>query len=300
LSAAERAAGAQALGPRRALGLALAYLMLTALFVAAGFPFDRLAPRVAAALGSATGARATIGGLGFSLSWLRPKLVARHVDLRWPGGFALALDRARIGPALSTSWLRGQPSLALSLDTKLGRLAGTARLGAAPAFRGELRGVALDKLPLDALAPGLQLGGSLDADLDLRAAGAFPEGTARLAARNGSVSLPSLPIGLPFAKLDADLALGGAALVALQSLALDGPLAAATGSGTIGRGASIDDAPLALDLRIEAREPALRQLLASEGLATGVDGTAHLEIAGTLASPSLRAAGAGLGPRTPR
>jgi type II secretion system protein N len=282
------------------LGLVVAYLALTALFVAAGFPFDRLAPRVADALGSATGARATVGGLGFSISWLRPQLVARNVELHWPGGFAFALDRARIGPALSPSWLRGQPSLALSLDTKLGRLAGTARIGTAPAFRGELRGVALDKLPLDAFAPGLQLGGALDADLDLRAAGALPEGTAHLAGRNGSISLPNLPIGLPFAKLDADLALGGAALVAIQSLTLDGPLVAGSGSGTIGRGVSIDDSPLALDLRIDAREPSLRQLLASEGLAIGADGTAHLEIGGTLASPSLRAAGTGLGPRTPR
>jgi len=294
LSTAERGAAAvaaaRAFGTRRALGLAIAYLALTAFFVAVGFPLDRVAPRVAAAFGSATGTRVTIGGLGFSLSWLRPQLVARDVEIFWPGGFELPVARARVGPAFSLSWLRGRPALALSLDGKLGQLAGTAQLGADPGFRGDLRGVALDALPLDALAPGLRLTGSLDAALDLQAKGELPEGTLRLAGRDGSISLPSLPIGLPFAKLDADLALGGSALLTVKSFQLDGPLVAATGSGSVGRAASVDEAPLALELQLQAREPALRQLLASQGLPLGADGNAHLAIGGTLASPLLRPA----------
>ena len=281
-------------GRRRLAALALAYVALTAVFIAAGFPYARIGPRIAAAIGSATGTQVSVGRLDFAVRWFRPMLLANDVDLAWPDGQRLHLAHARIGPALSRSWLRGEPALALALSSELGRIEGTATLGRTPGFAGELHGVALDKLPSDALAPGLRLTGSLDATLDVQlAADGAAEGSAQLGARDGSISPPNLPIGLPFAKLDADLALGGAALLTVKSLALEGPLVAGNGTGTIGRGRSLDTAPLALELHLQARDAGLRQLLIAQGLPLGADGSANLMVSGTLASPALRPAGAG-------
>jgi type II secretion system protein N len=281
-------------GRRRLAALALAYVALTAVFIAAGFPYARIGPRVAAAIGSATGSQVSIGRLDFALRWLRPVLLANDVELAWPNGQRLHLAHARIGPALSRSWLHGEPAVALALASELGQIEGTATVGRTPGFAGELHGVALDKLPSEAPAPGLRLTGSLDATLDLRlAADGAAEGSVRLGARDGSISPPSLPIGLPFAKLDADLALGGTALLTVKSLTLEGPLVAGNGTGTIGRARSLDTAPLALELHLQARDPGLRQLLIAQGLPLGADGSANLMVSGTLASPGLRPSGAG-------
>jgi len=289
---AERTLG-PAGGRRRLTALVLAYVALTAIFIAAGFPYARIGPRVAEAVGSATGAQVSIGRLDFAVRWLRPMLLANDVELAWPDGFHMHLAHARIGPALSRSWLRGEPAVALALASELGQIEGTATLGRTPAFGGELHGVALDKLPSDALAPGLRLTGSLDATLDVHLSGdGAAEGSVRLGARDGSISPPNLPIGLPFAKLDADLALGGPVLLTLKSLALEGPLVAGNGTGTIGRGRSLDTAPLALELHLQARDPGLRQLLVAQGLPLAADGSANLLVSGTLASPGLRPAGA--------
>src|SRR5262249_60345775 len=75
-------------------------------------------------------------------------------------------------------------------------------------------------------------------------------------------------------------------------LAREGPRVAGNGTGTIGRGRSLDTAPLALELHLQARDPGLRQLLVAQGLPLAADGSANLLVSGTLASPGLRPAGA--------
>ena len=303
-SASSVSEGSFGLGGGR-LALVCAYVALTIAFIAAGFPYQRIVPRVATAIGAATGAQVGLGRLDFALRWFRPWLLANDVDLTWPDGFHLHLAHARLAPALSPSWLRGEPSIALALTGDLGQIQGTARLGRTPGFRGELHDVALDKLPSDAIAPGLHLTGALDATLDVRAAAdGGAEGSVRLGARDGSISPPSLPVGLPFAKLDADLVLGGAALLTVKSLSLEGPLVAGNGTGTIGRGRSIDSAPLALELHLQAHDPGLRQLLSAQGLPLAPDGAATLQVSGTLANPGLRQGAVGapgaVGPAAPR
>ena len=292
-------------GRRRLAALACAYAALTTVFIAAGFPYERFTPRIAAAIGSATGAQVSVRRLDFAVRWLRPMLLANDVDLSWPDGFHLHLTRARVGPAISRSWLRGEPSVALALASELGQVEGTARLGRAPGFDGELRGVALEKLPSDALAPGLHLSGSLDATLDVRATGdGGSEGSVQLRAHDGSITPPNLPIGLPFTKLDADLALGGPVLLTIKSLGLEGPLVAGNGAGTVGRARALDEAPLSLELHLQAHDPGLQQLLVAQGLPLAADGSANLLISGTLASPGLRpsmgAAPAAAGPAVRR
>lgn len=298
-------------GIRRTLLIVGAYLALTSLFVALRFPIDRLTPRVEALASAGTGARVSIGELELHLVALLPELSAIGVDLAWPAGTRARIDRVRVRPAWSLSWFRGQPSLALSLRSGTGRIEGTARLGDDPSFRGAATDVDLARLPSALFGnAGFAVDGRLDAEFDVRAADGSVEGPVTLRVTDGSLSLPMLPMGVPFETLEGALALGGDRMVTVQSLALEGPLVALAGSGTVGRAPTASLAPLALAARLEVREPALRQLFAGADVDLGTDGVAELSIGGTVGNPLLGgdrggdrgAAGArgATDPRTPR
>jgi type II secretion system protein N len=234
-----------------------------------------------------TGQDVRIGRLGLGQSWLRPQVRAWDVSVAGPNGERIAIERIRVHPAVSTSWLRGDPALVVALRSALGEIDGTVVLGAQPAFDGTLRGVALALLPLQDVAPGLSLDGKIDADLDVAVREAGTEGSVAFEAKDGSLTMPVLPIGLPFEKLTGTFELGGESLVKVDAFDLQGPVIALTASGTVGKGATSDLAPLALTARIEAREPAVRSLLSSQGVALDANGTAAVEIQGTLGSPSF-------------
>lgn len=286
---------------RRVWLLALAYLALTSLFVVLRFPIDRLTPRVETVASRVSGARVAIGELEFHLVALLPELSARHAVLSWPAGTQLRLDRVRVRPAWSLSWFRGQPSLVLSVRRGSGRIRGTARLGDPPSFRGSATDVDLAQLPPALLgSAGLALDGRLDGTFDIRSGADGPEGTIALRAVDGSLSLSILPMGVPFESLEAALALGGDMQLTVQSLALEGPLVALAGSGTVGRGSAAALAPLQLAARLEVREAALRQLFAGTDIELDRDGVAELSIRGTVSDPVLTAAGPpGAGRRGP-
>ena len=274
-------------GVRRALAIAAAAVALTSFFLIAGFPYDRLAPRAAAAIESATGARVSIGRLSLGITWFAPELKARNVDVTWPSGQHASFERIRVHPAWSLSWLRGRPALGVALRSPLGELQGTVIGGAAPSFDGEVRNVSLALLPLEDLAAGTQLDGRVDAQLDVQMAEAGPQGTVRFEAKGGSLTLPLLPIGLPFDTLSGDIALGGDLLAKLNAFDLAGPLVGLTASGTIGRNAALPLSPLALSARIEAHEPAVRSMLQSQGVTLDASGAAAVEISGTLGTPQV-------------
>ncbi len=291
-------------GSRRTLLIAVAYLALTSLFVIARFPIDRLAPRVAALASEATGARVSIDELEFHLVALLPELSAIGVDLTWPAGTRLRLDRVRVRPAWSLSWFRGDPSLKLSLRSGSGRIRGIARLGDAPSFRGAVTDLDLSRVPMALFADtGFAFDGNLNAEFDVVTGEAGLEGPVTLHATDGSLSLPMLPMGVPFETLEGAAALGGDSLLTVHSLALEGPLVAFAGSGTVGRAPASALAPLALAARLEVREPALRELFASSGAVLGTDGVAELSIGGTVGNPVLGGEGGtagGRGPSDPR
>lgn len=289
-------------GIRRTLLIAGAYLALTALFVALRFPIDRLTPRIEALASAHSGARVSIAELEFHLVALLPELSAIDVDLLWPAGTRVRIDRVRVRPAWSLSWVRGQPSLALMLRSGTGRIEGTARLGDSPGFRGAVTDLDLARLPSALFGnAGFAVDGRLDAELDVRTtAEGNLEGPVTLRAADGSLSLPMLPMGVPFETLEGALSLGGDMLVTIQSLALEGPLVALAGSGTVGRAPASALAPLALAARLEVREPALRQLFSSSDVALGPDGVAELAIGGTVGNPVLAGDRAPPGARAPR
>jgi DNA-binding transcriptional regulator YdaS (Cro superfamily) len=78
-------------GFRRALAISVAAVALTSVFLVVRFPYDRLAPRAAAAIESATGTRVTIGRLGLGVAWFaaaarlgRERRVAQRKNRRLP------------------------------------------------------------------------------------------------------------------------------------------------------------------------------------------------------------------------
>jgi type II secretion system protein N len=273
-------------GARRALAIAAAAVVLTGVFVVQGFPYQYLVPRAEQLVSAATGAPVRIGRVGIGFAWLGPQLRAWDVDASLPDGTRLKLDRLRVHPAWSTSWLRGDPSLVLALRAPQGELDGTVTIGGEPGFRGELRGVRLAELPLAAYLAGASLDGVASADLDVSLTEAGPVGTVKLSAENGSVTVPLLPIGVPFDSLDGDVELGGEGLLAkIGALDVKGPLVSISASGTIGSAPVATAAPLALRAKLEIAEPSLRSMLTGQGISLDANGAAELQIGGTLGEP---------------
>jgi type II secretion system protein N len=273
-------------GPRRAFALAAAAIVLTGAFIVQGFPYQQLAPRAEQLAAMVTGSPVRIGRLEVGLSWLTPQLRIWDAETTLADGRRVRIDRLRVHPAVSPSWLRGAPSLVVALRSPAGELDGTVTLGDAPAFRGEVRDVQLSELPIAAYAAGATLDGRARADLDLVLGEGGPVGTAKLRAEQGSIVLSLLPIGIPFDSLVGDFELGSAdALAKIATLDVTGPLVSLAASGTIGRAPLAAAAPLALRAKLRVVEPSLRGMLSGQGVALDANGEAELEIGGTLGEP---------------
>jgi type II secretion system protein N len=285
-AAASRAPGL----PRwlRWLGPPFAALVLVAFFVFLGFPWERVRDAVARAASAALGAEVRLAELRPALSLGGPAVAARGVSVAPPGGPTWRLDEVSLRPAWSLAWLRGRPALATDVRAPQGRLAGTFELGGEPGFDGRLEGVALAELPLGDALPDLTLDGVADADVDVRATESGPTGSVRLAARDGSLALPGMPLALPYASLAADVELGGDAVARLSRVALDGPMVALEGSGSVARGPSLADSPLDFELRVEVREPGARPAVESLGIRVGRDGKGSVRVRGSLGAPEVR------------
>jgi type II secretion system protein N len=270
--------------PLRRAGAALAALALVASFVVWGFPYDLLARRIVGSVARATGFQLQLGELRPRLSLLGPGVQADGVQLTSPGGAALRIDRLRIRPAWSPGWLRLRPAFWIGAELAGGSVDGT--LAAGPAFAGELAALELERLPVGALWPGAALGGRLDASLDVRATPEGPAGAVEFAARQGSATLPRVPLPLAFESVTGRLALGGDALVRVEALELTGPGVEARVTGSLGPAPGFAEAPL--DLRIELRaEPGLRAALEGFGVPLRPDGRASLHVTGTASGPVL-------------
>ena len=287
-------------GARRVVAIAAAAFVLTSVFVVTGFPYDRVASRVENAITAATGRTVHIGRMTIGLTWLVPELRGWDVDATLADGRSLHFDRIRVRPAWSLSWLHGAPALALALRAPIGEADGTLTLGSEPGYTGVLRDVQLGKLPIDALAPGTTLDGRASGDFDLRMRDGRPVGTAKLDAKQGSVTLPLLPIGVPYDSLGASVALGGDVLARIDSLDLAGPLVSLAANGTIGQAPVATAAPLALTAKLTVRDPSMRSVIGSQGVPLDANGEANVQIGGTLGAPEPRPAGAPRGANAPR
>jgi hypothetical protein len=160
-------------------------------------------------------------------------------------------------------------------------------LAVGPAFAGEIGALELEALPLAALWPGASFGGRLDASLDVQAAEGRPVGSLTLRARQGSATLPQLPMPLAFESLEARIALGtDSALVQVEELTLAGPGLVARVTGSLGHASSFVEAPLDLGIELEV-DAALRAPLQGLGVRLRPDGRGRLRVTGTGANPQV-------------
>jgi uncharacterized protein YhdP len=241
----------------RGLGILAAGALLTLLFVAILFPYDRYREAVERGLGEVTGARVHVAGLGPDVGRVGPVLALRGVELRFPDDVQLTIDEAHLRPALSSSWLRGEPALRLLLAGPLGGVNGTLWSGGQRGFVGTLDDLDLAALRLERMVDGLDLRGRADADLDL-------QGDA-----NRSIQLKETE-GL-----------------AIETFQLNSADLALHASGTIGNAPVLENAKLDLRARLEVRDPDLRSVLGPVAGLRG-DGTGDLRLSGTLRNPMIQ------------
>jgi type II secretion system protein N len=269
----------------RRLAVACAALALTAFFVVLRLPWERHAAALAQRLAAPHGAQLRLGEVGPALGPEGPVLRARALVLALRDGRRLRADELRVRPALSASWLSGDPSLRLVLSGPEGGADGVLRLGARPGFRGSLSHLDLARLGVDRLAEGVELAGRADLELDLAAEAGGLGGELSLEARDGHVAFPPYGVPMPFATAHGRFALDPEAGLEVREFELDDPTLLLRAEGRVGPG-PLARAPLDLRGRLEVRNPGLRAVLA-DAVALAPDGSAELRLRGTLAEPLL-------------
>jgi type II secretion system protein N len=274
----------------RGLALALAAIVLTLLFVAWLFPYERVADRLSDRATSWSGIELRFEDVGPTLSWGGVGLEAVDARATLPRGDAFVLPRLFLRPAWSPRWLLGDPQLVIQIDGgTLGRLDGVVGLGRGGSWDARLEDVRVGVLPLDQLVPGLAMEGLLTGRIEVaRDDAGLAAGQLEVAFEDGSLQTPGLPIAVPYERLSADIGLGGEVAATVRALALAGPMLSATLSGTVGRGARPGAEPLDLDMQIQRVGRALQPLLRDLGIELARAGPTRLEITGTLARPTFR------------
>lgn len=276
--------------PRRLLNIALALgsLALVLVFLLALFPYGRFRDVAVSRLAEATGASVSLEDLGGGLSIGGPALRATNLLFRWPDGGELLLERARVRPAWSFSWLRGEPALYLEMTGPAGSAAGTLRQSPALAFDGRVRGVELSLLPLDRLADPVPILGRLDAEIDLRTGPKGPIGSIRFESRDGSIALPELPFGIPFQEAHGAVERNESGFITVREFELSGPMLSATAQGSIAASRRSEESALDLEGELVVPDPAVRDMIRPYGLQFDTEGTARFQLSGTTSRPILR------------
>jgi type II secretion system protein N len=275
--------------PRRVvtIGVPLASLALVLIFLLILFPYGRFRDPAVAALAEATGASVSMDDLGGGLSIGGPSLLATNLLLRWPDRKDLLLERARVRPAWSFSWLRGEPALHVGMTGAAGSAVGTVWPIPGLAFAGRLRGVQLSLLPLDHLADPLPILGRLDAEIDLRTGPKGPIGSIRFESRDGSIALPNLPFGIPFQEARGHVERSESGFINVREFELNGPMLSATAQGSIAASRQPEEGALDLEGELVVPDPAVRDMVQPYGLRFDPQGAARFRISGTVSRPVL-------------
>jgi type II secretion system protein N len=257
---------------------------LLGVLIAARFPYQRLLGPLLAGASAATGAQIEVGEVGLSLGWSGPRLVARDLRLSWPGAAALSLAAVRVRPAWSPAWLSGVPLWHVEATGDPGTFQGVV---ASDRVAGQWSAIDVDALPWILLGSTPPLHGRVSGEADLARQDGAWRGSAKLQGAGGSVDLPGLPVAIPFEALEAQLELG-AELITLSSGHIQGPLVTASIAGTADASSgAFSTWPLALEVAIEAIDPALREYLPPLGIQVSEDGRATVRVTGSLGSPYL-------------
>jgi type II secretion system protein N len=271
----------------RTIVVPIAGVSLVLLFVLRGFPYDAVSDRIITALEPALGARLHITELGPTLGLSGPAMQATGVRASFPDAKTLNIDRLMVRPAFSTAWFEGGRAFYVELESASGAATGVFELGEISRFEGSIQNLDLTQLPLGAMLPSRAIEGRIDATLSLQIGEQGPEGPVSFEMHDGSLTIPNLPIALPFQKISGEIELGGDAFLNIESLALEGPIVTGTGSGTIARAPSFANAPLRLEFKLNVK-PALAGGVRSAGLRIDRKGNTTVRITGTVAAPNLR------------
>lgn len=270
------------------VALPVASLALVGIFVLALFPYERFRDPVVARLSQLTGASVSLEQLGGGISIGGPSLTATRLLFRWPDRRELLLERTRVRPAWSLSWLKGEPALHLETTGPAGSIDGSLWPSSGPAFAGRLREVQLSRLPLDHLADPFPLLGSLDARVDLRSGPAGPTGEIRFEAREGSIALPTLPFDVPYEEAHGEIERSESGAFVVRQLELTGPMISAKAEGSIAANRRPELGALDLEVDLAVVDPGLQRMVESYGIRLDADGTARLQVSGTVSRPVLR------------
>jgi type II secretion system protein N len=269
------------------LGIPAAGIFLVLLFIYLGFPYAKLADRVAAEMQRSQGVRVDFQHVGPSLHLAGPGIEVSGLRATFTDGKMLRIERAMLRPAWSLAWFRGAPALYAEIESEIGGAEGTLVLGSAGGWTGDLAQVALGKLPLAGLAPMGNVDGLLDASIDIVLGEEGPEGHMSFEVRDGSVDFTNFPVAVPFETLSGELLFGDEAYLAVKHLELAGPMLNAGLTGNVLRAASFEQAPLRLEAELEAK-PNLRSAIQGAGLRVDRNGKAKVRITGTVARPNVR------------
>ncbi len=268
--------------------LPVASLILVGIFLLVLFPYERFHDLVVTRLSQATGASVSLEHLGGGPSIGGPSLTATNLRFRWPDRRELVFERTRVRPAWSLSWLRGEPALHVDARGPAGRLDGSVWPSSGPAFDGRVRGVEIGLLPLDHLADPFPLLGRLDARLDLRSGPGGPTGEIRFEAREGSVALPWVPFDIPYQEAHGEIERSESGAIAVRQLELSGPMISASAEGSVAANPRPEMAALDLELDLAVVDPGLQTMVRSYGVQLDADGSARLQVSGTLSYPVLQ------------
>ena len=271
----------------RALVFTLAALLAILVFAFAFFPFERLAPALAARIEAETRVATSIAEFDAGLGASGPYLEARGIQLRWPTGEQLALDSLRVSPALSSGWLRGTPTLRIALKAAFGAFKGVV---SAERLDGDFQRFDFAALPARWFGPGgSPLAGAVNAQADLaRLAGQWT-GTLRIAGSDGSLALPGSPVAIPYQRLASVLRLDEVGTLRIESLALSGPMVEAKAHGEVAAGyAGPATGAIAIEAEIARLDPALLPALAAYGVVLDANGAGRLSVSGTPAQIVVR------------
>lgn len=268
---------------RRRLLIAATALLLTGTFMYLRFPYERLIPNVESAFEQATGSTLRISDISAWPSLMGLGIVAGPLRVDFPEGAHLIVERVRLRPAWDFAWLGTAAIFALEVEGGPLRGEGLLGLSGAPFISGALRQIDLSQIPPHLLGEGIALEGFTDVDFDVRLPESGAEGELNIAAEQGSLRLPVVPIPFDFETIELDIELGGSAWLTVHSLAVQSPLLEGDLTGTVG------PPPLSeLDLRgnfqtaMEARAP-----LKSLGFKLSRSGVLQLVIQGNAAAPKF-------------
>ncbi|MCP3985937.1 MAG: type II secretion system protein GspN [bacterium] len=274
-------------GRMRGFAIALGCLILTLVFAVAQFPWDRLTPWLVTELEQATGTRMEVAELGSSWAAGGPAADLQGLVLHFPGEAPIAIDRLRIRPALSTSWLDGEPALTLDLALAGGQLTGTLWPTGAAGFDGSFEDIATADLPEFLDLTDLPLDGVLSGKADVRQQQNRWVGDVSILGNDGSLILPGLAIALPFDQLTADLSLREEAGLAVEELRFEGPMASFDAEGTVALDAAGRPGVLDLTVTVWDVDPSLRGMALSQGFRLDSNGEAKVSISGAVSAPRI-------------